>query len=136
MNEINIRKLLRITYLLLIKNGLKKISLKDNDLTYISKIEEIITDNNINDKDLLCKNTNYVYFLMELFLVDKIGYLNNAYDSIIIDCPINYINNEIEDNKQYINQHQEIINKLCNVISPTEEEKKYLKNKLNTPNMI
>lgn len=108
MNTINIRKLLRLTYLKLYRDGLKQISLKEEDLEkYLPKLEKIANDYDIDDKDLFIKkpitesHTNYIAFLIETFAATGTGYLNNKYDSIILNYKKQLIDEELSENSLY-----------------------------------
>ena len=132
MNTINIRKLLRLTYLKLYNDGLKQISLKEEDLErYLPKLEKIINDYDIDNKDLFIKkpitesHTNYIAFLIETFTSTGSSYLNYKYDSIILNYKEQLIDEELKDNSSY----QFLIDECCNTIKDNEKknEKKHIK---------
>ena len=114
--EINIKQLLRVIYLNMYKNGLKEISLKSNDLLlHISRIEKVFEKYNIDSDDLFVKTPvletydRYVDYLISIFLQEKLGYMNEKYDSIIIECTMYRVERELERMKEYT----QIINECC-----------------------
>ena len=114
--EINIKQLLRVIYLNMYKNGLKEISLKSNDLLlHISRIEKVFEKYNIDSDDLFVKTPvletydRYVDHLISIFLQEKLGYMNEKYDSIIIECTMYRVERELERMKEYT----QIINECC-----------------------
>ena len=122
----NVIQLLRAIYLNMYKNGLKEISLKPNDLLiYIERIEKVFEKYDIDSGDLFVKTPvletydRYVDYLINIFIHEQLGYMNEKYDSIIIKCTMYRVEKELERMKEYT----QIINECCNVMVDTNPEK-------------
>ena len=133
-NRINFRELLFAIYLTLYSNDYKTISLKQEDIKeYIKDIEKIFDDYNIYSEDLFARTPiletydKYGDYLMQLFLTTNIGYMNERYDTIILECKDYFIQKRLEQMKEY----NDIINSCCEAIigedyndAPTSENGK------------
>lgn len=118
-NNINFRTILLAIYLTLYKRGYETISLKVEDIEkYIKNLESIFDDYNINSEDLFIRTPvletydRYGDYLMQLFLSINIGYMNEKYDTIIINCKDFFIKKFLEQKKEY----NAIINDCCKAI--------------------
>ena len=118
-NRINFRKLLFAIYLTLYRKDYKTISLKQEDIKeYIKDIEKIFDDYNIYSEDLFARTPiletydKYGDYLMQLFLTTNIGYMNERYDTIILECKDYFIQKRLEQMKEY----NDIINSCCEAI--------------------
>ena len=120
INErINFRTLLIAIYLTLYKKGYKTISLKQEDIKkYIKDIEKIFDDYNINSEELFVRTPvletydKYGDYLMQLFLSSNIGYMNERYDTITLECKDYFIQKRLAQMKEY----NDIINSCCEAI--------------------
>ena len=118
-NRINFRTLLIAIYLTLYKKGYKTISLKQEDIKkYIKDIEKIFDDYNINSEELFVRTPvletydKYGDYLMQLFLSSNIGYMNERYDTITLECKDYFIQKRLAQMKEY----NDIINSCCEAI--------------------
>jgi len=125
----NVKQLLRAIYLNMYKNGLKEISLKPNDLSFqVSRIEEVFEKYNIDSEDLFVKTPaletydKYVDYLISIFLQEQLGYMNEKYDSIIIECSMYRAEKELERMKEYT----QIIDECCNGVTSDNLEEMQL----------
>lgn len=105
-NKNNFRTILLAIYLTLYKRGYETISLKVEDIEkYIKNLESIFDDYNINSEDLFIRTPvletydRYGDYLMQLFLSINIGYMNEKYDTIIINCKDFFIKKFLEQKK-------------------------------------
>lgn len=120
INErINFRTLLFAIYLTLYKKGYETISLKQDDIKeYIENLEKIFDDYNINSEELFARTPvletydKYGDYLMQLFLSANIGYMNERYDTIILECKDYFIQKRLAQIKEY----NDIINSCCKAI--------------------
>ena len=90
--NINFRELLRAIYLNVSLYGYKEISLKNKNIEcYIKELENIFEENNIESEDLFVKTSvletydKFKEYLITVFVGLDIGYMNEKYDSIIIN---------------------------------------------------
>ena len=118
-NSINFRTLLFAIYLTLYRKGYKTISLKQDDIKeYIENLERIFDDYNINSEELFVRTPvletydKYGDYLIQLFLSSNIGYMNERYDTIILECKDYFIKKSLAQMKEY----NDIINSCCEAI--------------------
>ena len=115
--KLNIKQLLKTIYLNMYKNGVREISLNPNDLSLqISRIEKVFEKYNIGSDDLFVKTPvletydRYVDYLISIFLQEQLGYMNEKYDGIIIECTMYNVEKQLEGMREYT----QIINECCN----------------------
>ena len=90
--NINFRELLRAIYLDVSLYGYKEISLKNKDIEgYIKELETIFEENKIESEDLFVKTSvletydKFKDYLITAFISLNIGYMNEKYDTIILN---------------------------------------------------
>lgn len=122
-NKYVTRQLLKTVYLTLKQVGYDDISLKQEELlNYVPKIEKILEENKLLDTDFFVKTPisetydKYKTLLIEIFIGEKIGYFNDKYDTITLNCTDYYINKNIKQMEEY----EDIINQCCLAILHNE----------------
>ena len=116
---INYKLLLKSIYLKLYTYGYKEISLNSKELIFtVPKIQEVFEQYGIYAYDLFVKtpvSETYDYYkneIINLFVNNGLGFFNNSYDSIIINCTPYYIKRNLEE----VVMFSDIIDKCCSII--------------------
>lgn len=116
MDSVNIKFLLRTIYLTLHQYGYSEVSLKKKDLLdYVPKIEKEFMKYGIEDNDLFVKTPveemydEYKNFLIEDLYGRKLGYFNEKYDTIILNCSNSYICKCQES----LNTYKKVMHRCC-----------------------
>lgn len=119
MESVNIKFLLRTVYLTLQQYGYPEVSLKkENLLDYVPKIKKALIKHGLKDNDLFIMAPveetyeEYKNFLIEDLYGGKLGYFNEKYDTIILNCPDFYIRKCQES----MNIYKEVIHECCYLI--------------------
>ena len=117
-DSINYELLLKSIYLKLALYGYNEISLRANDLKVnVPKIQALFEQYNIYTYDLFVKTPvsetydRYKNNIINMFINNGVGYFNNNYDSIIINCNSYYIKRVLEEMINY----KELINECCKI---------------------
>lgn len=112
--------LLQTVYLTLQQSGYQEVSLKNQDLLeYVPKIEIILKENGFTDADIFLKTPveenydQYKNFLISELYGKGLGYFNEKYDVIILNCPSFYI----WRCQKAMNPYSEVIHQCCYTIS-------------------
>lgn len=120
LKENDTKLLLQTVYLTLQQFGHQEVSLKNPDLLeYVPKIEIILKENGFDDADLFLKTPveesydKYKNFLISELYGKGLGYFNENYDIIILNCPLFYILNC----QKAIKPYSEIVHRCCYAIS-------------------
>lgn len=120
LQEIDTRFLLQTVYLTLQQFGHQEVSLKEQDLLeYVPKIKKILEENGVEDSDLFLKTPveetydEYKNFLISQLYGNGLGYFNEKYDTIILNCPDFYI----WKCQKAMEPYSEIVHKCCYTIS-------------------
>ena len=134
-NDINIIRIIKGTYLMLYKEGNSEISLKAEDLLkYVPRVEELLYSNGLNTSEIFARTPvletydNYKDFLVKLFCERYIGFLNNNFDSITLECTDFYVNkflHQVLDDIDLINECAQVISGELNL--NYNETKKYIR---------
>ena len=135
--KINFRELLRAIYLDVSLYGYKEISLKNKDIDrYIDELRKVFEENEIESEDLFVKTPvletydKFKDYLITAFINLNIGYMNDKYDTIIL----NLSNYEAMKMIEKLNNAKDIIYKCTKIIVnayQNKEEKEESSGKLN-----
>lgn len=118
--ELLTKHLLETVYLTLKQYDYSSVSLKSVDLLkYVPKIEEILKEKDLLDSDLFIKTPveetydQFKNFLISRLLRPRVGYFNENYDAIILNCTDYYIK-RCQDS---LENYEETIFKCCYAIT-------------------